>query len=87
MVCGLNSICDLSCGDLCNDRTFRGGRELGRTTRMRWLMVGKEVLEYSGDSRLADTQGGGNITSRMTITGQREDVFLLSRGDGAHGEE
>ena len=49
-------------------------------------MVGKEVSEYPGDSRLAETKGGGNITSGMVMTGQSKDVFFLSKGDGMHGE-
>ena len=48
-------------------------------------MVGKEVSEYPGDSRLAETKGGGNMTSGMVMTGQSKDVFFLSRGDGMHG--
>ena len=32
---GLDSIGNLPCGDLCNDSTFRGGKELGGMARMR----------------------------------------------------
>jgi len=48
-------------------------------------MVGKEVLEDPDNCRLANTQRGSNFTSGLTIAGLRNDVFLLSRGDRAHG--
>ena len=41
VLCGLDSIGNLPSGGLCNGSAFRGGRELGGTTRMRLLMVGK----------------------------------------------
>jgi len=50
------------------------------------MPVGKVFLEYPGDSRLTGTHSRGNITSRMAISGQRNDVFLLGRGDGVHDE-
>lgn len=85
VVGSLDSIVSLACGDLVDDGSLGGGRKLDRTSRRRYGSVGKEVPEYPGDSRLADTQVGGNFMSRMTIRGQRNDVFLLSRGDGVHG--
>ena len=48
-------------------------------------MVEKKVYEYSGDSRLAETKGKGNITSGIVMAGQSKDVFCLSRGSGMHG--
>ena len=47
-------------------------------------MVEKEVSEYSGDGRLAETKRGGNMTSGITMTSQSKDVFFLSREDGMH---
>jgi hypothetical protein len=87
VVCSLNSVCDLSCGDLCNDSTFKGGRKHEWMTKMGQLTLGKDVFKYSEHSKLADIQGGDNITSGMTITGQKKDVFLLRGEDGIHEEK
>lgn len=81
----LNSIGGLACGDLCDDCMLGGGGKFGRTSRKRCRSIGEEVLEYPGDSRLADSHSRGNETSRVAIRGQRKDVFLLSRRDGVHG--
>jgi hypothetical protein len=48
-------------------------------------MVGKKVLEDPDNCRLANTQRGSNFMSGLTIVGLSNDVFLLSRGDKAHG--
>ena len=81
----LNSIGGLSSRNLSDDGMLISRRKLGRMTKGRSLLVWKELLEDSGDSGLADTQFGGNMTSGMTMGGQGEDVFFLSRGDGSHG--
>ena len=61
-------------------------RKFGRTSSRRGLVVGKEVLKGSRDSRLANTKFGSNMTSGDAIGGQKKNVFLLSRGDGMHWE-
>ena len=43
-----------------------------------------EVSECSGYCGLAEAKSEGNSVSEMAIGGQREDVFLLRRGDGVH---
>ena len=48
-------------------------------------MVGKEILEDPDNCSLTNIQRGSNFTSGLTIAGLRNDVFLLSRGDRAHG--
>ena len=80
----LDSIGDLASGDLCEDGACSSGRELGRATKMRGLSIGKKVLEYSGDSGLANTSLRGNITGGVTMGDQRKDVFLVGRRNGVH---
>ena len=41
-----------------------------------------KLLKNSGDSGPSNTKFGGNVTSGVPIRSKREDVFLLSRGDG-----
>jgi hypothetical protein len=62
------------------------GGKFGRMTSRRGLVIGKEVLKCSRDSRLANAKFGSNMTSGDAIRGQRKDVFLLSRGDGMYWE-
>jgi hypothetical protein len=62
------------------------GRKFGMMTSRRGLVIGKEVLKYPRDSRLANAKFGSNMMSGDAIGGQRKDVFLLSRGDGTHWE-
>ena len=43
------------------------------------FLIGKKVLECSGDSGLADTSLRGNIAGGVTMGSKRKVVFLLSR--------
>jgi hypothetical protein len=86
VVGSLHSIGSLASGDLSDDSMLSSGRELERTSSRRGLMIGKKLFEYSGYSRLTDTQIRSNRVSRLTIGGQGENVFFLSRGDGMHVE-
>ena len=79
---GLNSIRSLSSGNLSDDRLLRASRKLRGTSRSRDKSIRKDVLEYPGCSRSPNTSSGGNLVNKQTIGGKREDVFLLSRGDG-----
>jgi len=60
------------------------GRELGRMTIVRCLLIGKDIFEYPGDSRLANTSVRGNMAGGVTMGSKGNDVFLVSSRDGAH---
>jgi len=80
----LDSISSLASSDLCEDSLLVNDRKLGGTTsRQRW-QVGMEGSKCPGYSRLAEVESGSNGACRVTMGGQGEDVFLLSRGGGAH---
>ena len=81
---GLNSIRSLSNGNLSDDRLLRASRKLRWTSRRRDKSIRNNILEYPGCSRSSNTSVGGNLANRKTIGGKREDIFLLSRGDGVH---
>ena len=81
---GLNSIRSLSSGNLSDDRLLRVSRKLRWMTRRRDKLIRKDILEYPGCSRSSNTNFGGNLANIKTIGGKREDIFLLSRGDGVH---
>ena len=55
----------------------------GTTSRGAGL-VGTESSESPGYYGLAEAKSWGNSTSGMTMRGQGEDVFFLSRGSGVH---
>ena len=80
----LDSIGSLASGDLCNDGVCGSGRKLRRVTKVRSLLIGKKILEYPGDSGLANTSFSGNMAGRVTMGGKGKDVFLVSRRNGAH---
>ena len=65
---------------------FISGRKLGGLTSKWSLVIGKEVLKCSGDSRSPNTKFGSNMMSGAAIGGQRKDVFLLGGGNGMHGK-
>ena len=48
------------------------------------MLIGMEVSEDFGHCRLAEAKSRGNSASGIAIEGQREDIFLLSRGGGMH---
>ena len=78
----LDSIGSLASSDLCEDCSLVNSRKLGwATSRQRW-QIGMEGFKCPGYSRLAEVEPGSNSVSRVTMRGQREDVFLLSRGGG-----
>ena len=52
--------------------------------KMRCLSIGKDIFEYPGDSRLANTSVRGNIVSGVTMGGKGNDVFLVSSRNRAH---
>ena len=80
----LDSIGSLASSDLCEDSSLVNSRKLeGATSRQRW-QVGMEGSKCPGYSRLASVESGSNSVSRVTMEGQRENVFLLSRGGGMH---
>ena len=80
----LDSIGSLVSSDLCEDSLLVNSRKLGgMTSRQRW-QVGMEGSKCPGYSRLAEVESGSNSASRVTMGGQGEDVFLLSRGNGMH---
>lgn len=79
----LNSIGSLASSDLCKDRVCSCSRKFGRVAKMRGLSIGK-VLEYSGDSRLANASLRGNIAGGVTMSGKRKDIFLMGRRDRVH---
>ena len=80
----LDSIGSLASSDLCKDSSLVNSRKLeGMTSRQRW-QVGMEGSKCPGYSRLAEVESGSNSVSRVTMGGQGEDVFLLSRGGGMH---
>ena len=81
---GLNGIRSLSSGNLSDDRLLRASRKLRGTTRRRDKSIRKDILEYPGCSGSSNTSFGGNLVNRKTIGGKREDIILLSRGDGVH---
>ena len=53
-------------------------------TKMRCLLIGKDIFEYPGESRLANTSVTGNMVSGVTIGGKGNDVFLVSSRNGVH---
>jgi hypothetical protein len=81
---GLDSIGSFASGDLLEDGVCSSGREFGRPTKVGGLSIGKKVLEYSGDSGLANTSLRGNIASGVAMGSKRKDIFLVSRRNGAH---
>ena len=80
----LDSIYSLPSGDLWEDGASGSGRELGRMTKMRCLLIGKDIFEYPGESRLANTSVRGNIVSGVTMGGKGNDVFLVSSRNRVH---
>jgi len=51
---------------------------------VRCLSIGKDIFEYPGDSRLANTSVRGNIAGGVTMGSKGNDVFLVSSRDGVH---
>ena len=49
------------------------------------MQLGMMGAKHSGYSRLAEVEFRSNGAGGITIRGQGEDVFFLSRGDGMHG--
>jgi len=45
-----------------------------------------QLIQISRDNRLANTQFGGNRTTRISIRGQGKDIFFLSKGNGVYSE-
>jgi hypothetical protein len=83
---GLNSIRCLASLDLCNNCMLISGRKLGWMASKRSVVVGKEIMKCSGNSRPANTKFGGNMTIGEAIRSKRKDIFLLSRGGRMHDE-
>lgn len=80
----LHSIRSLASSNLDDDRLLRVNRKLWRTSRGRDQLIGEDVLKYPGYSRSIDTRSGGDSVHRKTIRGKREDIFLVSRGNGMY---
>ena len=84
MFSGLNNIRSLSSGNFNDDRLLRVSRKPRGMSRRRVKLIRKDILEYPGCSRSSNTSFGGNLENRKTIGGKREDIFLLSRGNGLY---
>ena len=61
MLHGLYSIGGLASLNLCNNYMLISGRKLGWASSKRIVVVGKEIMKYSGNSRPANTNFGGNM--------------------------
>jgi len=81
---GLNSISSFVSSGLCENVVLGDSRQFTRLARRRNGLMGKEVLEYSGYCRLADTSFRGNSMNRSLVRGYRNNVFLISRGNRMH---
>ena len=53
-------------------------------TKMRCLLIRKDIFEHPRDSRLANTSVRGKVLSGVTMGGKGNDVFLVSSRNGAH---
>jgi hypothetical protein len=56
-------------GNLYDNRVLSKGRKLEIITSKRYLMIKKEVIEYSEHSRLAKIRFGGNSIAGVVIEG------------------
>ena len=86
MLSGLDCIGGLVSGDLSKNSMLVSGRKLGRTTSRRHLAMGEGFVKGSVDCTFGQTSPLGNRTRGVAMRGQGKDVFLISRGDGAHVE-
>ena len=71
---GLNSIRNISSGNLSDDKLLRVSRKPRGMSRRRDKLIRKDILEYPGCSRSSNTSFGGNLANRKTIRGKREDI-------------